>query len=500
MVKFILKGDPVSMLLQPTKAFLKELKKESEKFEKDKEKGKNFFNIFDALDLCYKEVYHSAFIAYLLNPRSEHYQSEFLKEFLSRLKDENIPEIIFKEALNVEKLEDIKTEKNTDNIKQNRRIDILLKFKDNVNIILENKIYAKDQAAQIKDYVENIRKENKKLSEQESAKKTLVIYLHPKNELPSEFSLGKTSSRIKKFWKLSEEGKYQVIKDENENLKAYFLSMDYKWIKKWLEVCLKNLQKRALSKPSGESKTRGELGLDKIIFGVGQYLEILEWYINDEYEEDNALLEFILANNKNTQMALSVFEDKKQDLHTEVKKIWGEVSKALVNKFYQNLEQVFEKGKKIGKEKYYGNRDENSFRIYAAKDKDKNFYPNFHFYYQPTNFKQAKLDLNIMCWYWDEKEKEKYENLIKECEQFFKEKAGHHLKKYHASYSSSFIFGKDFNEELENKKYSFSKWLIEQGDGAVDEFIRILGHFMSLEPVNKTLQVVEKFIEDKKIN
>lgn len=482
MVKFILKGDPVSMLLQPTKAFLKELKKESEKFEKDKAKGKNFFNIFDALDLCYKEVYHSAFIAYLLNPGSEHYQSEFLKEFLSRLKDENIPEIIFKEALNVEKLEDIKTEKNTDNIKQNRRIDILLKFKDSVNIILENKIYAKDQAAQIKDYVENICKENKKLSEQESAKKTLVIYLHPKNELPSEFSLGKTSSRIKKFWKLSEEGKYQVIKDENENLKAYFLSMDYKWIKKWLEVCLKNLQKRALSKPSGESKTRGELGLDKIIFGVGQYLEILEWYINDEYEEDNALLEFILANNKNTQMALSVFEDKKQDLHSKVKKIWGEVSKALVNKFYQNLEQKFKNEVQIMGKNYTCFIEDNKFHIYEAKYEDSSFMPDFLLLYKKSDFKETRLEFCITYWYDDEKQQEHYAQLLTECKEYLKKENCkiNHLEKI--------------------GEQDLVKWLVKQGDGAVDEFIRILEHFMSLEPVSKTLQVVEKFIEDKKIN
>lgn len=74
-----------------TQKFENDLIKASEALEKQKEQGKNYFNIFDALGVSYKENYHSAFIAYLLDTNSEHYQRVFTELFLAKLnKDKTI--------------------------------------------------------------------------------------------------------------------------------------------------------------------------------------------------------------------------------------------------------------------------------------------------------------------------------------------------------------------------------------------------------------------------
>ena len=123
-----------------TPQFKRGLEKASKEFDKWKESGKNYFNIFDALGVVHKENYHSAFIAYLLDPNSEHYQRVFTELFLAKLnKDKTIPSKVFGN-LSVEKLQSVKTEAPTKQIKQNRRIDILLQFDNFVNIIIENKI------------------------------------------------------------------------------------------------------------------------------------------------------------------------------------------------------------------------------------------------------------------------------------------------------------------------------------------------------------------------
>ena len=64
-----------------TQKFENDLIKASEALEKQKEQGKNYFNIFDALGVSYKENYQSAFIAYLLDTNSEHYQRVFTEYF-----------------------------------------------------------------------------------------------------------------------------------------------------------------------------------------------------------------------------------------------------------------------------------------------------------------------------------------------------------------------------------------------------------------------------------
>lgn len=166
--------------------FMDGLKKANAKFDKQKEGGFNYFNIFDALNLAHKENYHSAFIAYLLDKNAEHYQSVFARRFLELLQNK-MSGTNFPKNANLDTLKEVSTEKLTEAIKENRRMDIFLEF-DEACIIIENKIYADDQKAQLKAYVDDANKTLKKrgFSEQERANRILFVYLHPEAKMPKK--------------------------------------------------------------------------------------------------------------------------------------------------------------------------------------------------------------------------------------------------------------------------------------------------------------------------
>ena len=99
------------------------------------------FNIFKVCGVNHYEVIHSAIIAEFLDPAGSHGQDHlFLKAFL-----ETIPSDNFLFDLNGVS---VKTEDNFDN----GRIDIIIQNANKQSIIIENKIYAKDQNEQLKRY------------------------------------------------------------------------------------------------------------------------------------------------------------------------------------------------------------------------------------------------------------------------------------------------------------------------------------------------------------
>ena len=114
---------------------LKEIKAINEK--EIKEPGENF-NVFDIIKVSYKELCHSSFIAELLNPKGTHgMKSLFLQIFLKTvgINDSCIDNLI------------VRTEKYI----EGGRIDIALTNK-NMEIFIENKIYAEDQPEQLIRY------------------------------------------------------------------------------------------------------------------------------------------------------------------------------------------------------------------------------------------------------------------------------------------------------------------------------------------------------------
>ena len=163
--------------------------------------GKHDYNIFTLFHGFSDEVnLHSNFIASLLDPNGDHYKDDlFLKLFLEMcgIDDFGIDTSIatvFKEF---------------------KHIDIYISD-GKKHIILENKVYAKDQPTQIARYIETII-QNKDAED----KDIYVLYLHPDGKLPDNQSFGDYHTRL-----LGENSsiKFKVIGYEDE-------------ISNWIDKC-----------------------------------------------------------------------------------------------------------------------------------------------------------------------------------------------------------------------------------------------------------------------
>ena len=118
------------------------------------EVGLNAPNIFQILRISKKEIRHSNFLAWLLNPNSNHGLGNIvLRSFLNELNIENI---------------------NLDNVEIRREwkfIDLLIILDDFV-VCIENKIFSNEHSDQLKRYKNIIEKEF-------TNKKRIFVYLTP---------------------------------------------------------------------------------------------------------------------------------------------------------------------------------------------------------------------------------------------------------------------------------------------------------------------------------
>lgn len=453
--------------------------------EEKKAKGFNYFNIFDALGISGKENYHSAFIAYLLNQNAEHFQSIFAQKFIEKIRKDFIDSTKMpKNSLEVSNLK-VAREAITENIKANRRMDILLNFDDSVYFIIENKIYASDQNSQLYDYVENAHKKiGSKLSEQERANRILFIYLHPQtNALPSELSLAKSPKARKKIWSIKD----KFICDEKGSRKAYFYKIDYVWIKEWLQICLKDLREKANSSD--------ENGLNKIIFGIKQYLDILSRRINNDFKDENAVKDFILSDSKNTQMAFARLREGKieEKLQQELKNALSSICEEVVREFYKKIEHKFEKEKiKINGEnlicKIWEDVNKTGWHLVFCDEKESPIRFMLVFAQESTNFKKPALYLAWWFGWGSDEEKSKFEKLIKECEAFFKSNVGGGIYKNKAHYYKYF-FGEKEND------FAFAEWIIENEGKAEEVFIKKFKEFAENKAVQEAKNEAQKLLE-----
>uniref|UniRef100_UPI0026308851 PDDEXK-like family protein n=1 Tax=uncultured Campylobacter sp. TaxID=218934 RepID=UPI0026308851 len=166
----------------------------------------NDYNLFLALFDASDEVrLHSRFICSLLDPNSPHYQKElFLELFIKAcgLEDFGLNSQIAKVY------------------KEYENIDIYI-TDGTKHIILENKIYAGDQEAQIKRYIKTIQQENGNEAE------IYVLFLSPQGREPTGYSLD--GLKIK-------DGR---ISNEKGDGIAKFKAISYdKEITAWLDLCL----------------------------------------------------------------------------------------------------------------------------------------------------------------------------------------------------------------------------------------------------------------------
>ena len=194
------------MDIEKFESMLKQIKVLSDRLEVKKLRGNNDYNLFLALFGASDEVrLHSRFICSLLDPNSPHYQKElFLELFIKAcgLEDFGLNSQIAKVY------------------KEYENIDIYI-TDGTKHIILENKIYAGDQEAQIKRYIKTIQQENGNEAE------IYVLFLSPQGREPTGYSLD--GLKIKDGRISNEKG------DEIAKFKA--ISYD-KEITAWLDLCL----------------------------------------------------------------------------------------------------------------------------------------------------------------------------------------------------------------------------------------------------------------------
>lgn len=463
--------------------FIEQLVEENLKFEKDSENGLSDINIFEALDLEEKENYHSKFIAYLIDTNKGHYQKIFAEKFLKKL-EKSIKNANFKD-LNTE---DIKSVEIEFCIKDNRRIDILISLSNQRYIIIENKIYAKDQENQLKDYISYITEKAK------SNDNIITIYLHQdENASPSKSSLGD--------FKIEE----NFVKNKKGESVSHYFKMDYKWIKEWICECVKAYESKLNENSNFNSSIKN------IIFTLNQYKNILEWYITNEYNERNDVLDYILQDDKSglnltkaqklkNAMILHRYSKNKtefKNINEEnykkakeiVRKNWDNICKHIMKEFFDN----FEKETKIEKDMILlGNRTDESlvncgiFAFYPKAYESKNLYPCIYLYFLKSKYDTFGLTFEIGS---DDEnnESEKYEKCLK----LFKNINEENVRKYEGHYYCD----KLINDKKLEGEYAFIYWLIENYDNYKDEFVKILNKFLNKEPIKQTYAKINEILK-----
>lgn len=272
----------------------------------------------------------------MINPKADHYQEIFANEFLKKI-EENVKASNF-QNLTAQDIESVETEFC---VKNNRRIDILISLKDKRYIIIENKLYAKDQKNQLKDYINYISKKIETMDN--NHENILTIYLHmDENAEPSQMSLG-----VKYGFKINN----NFIYNSNNKKMSHYFKMDYRWIKEWINTCIKTCDDE-IKNNTIEFKN----DMQNVIFTLNQYKTLLTWYVaTGDYEAKDYVLKFLKENLKNAMTLYrytknkSEFKDVDNDKYKKAKDIvrdkWEEICEELISEFFNQLEEEFQKEK-----------------------------------------------------------------------------------------------------------------------------------------------------------
>lgn len=249
--------------------------------------GKHDYNIFTLFHGFSDEVnLHSNFIASLLDPNGDHYKGDlFLKLFL--------------ETCGIDDF-DIDTSMATV-FKEFKHIDIYISD-GKKHIILENKVYAKDQPTQIARYIEAIKKEG---AEDEDI---YVLYLHPDRELPKENSLG--------GYKLNQDN----TKLEKDGSSINFKVISYgKEILEWIDRCKNEVS-----------------NLTDLNIFLSQYKDVIEM-IYDRYKRIDEM---------ETANLVEIFKENYTAV-SEIANNYQEMRKKIIDKFFKNVKENLEKDEAI---------------------------------------------------------------------------------------------------------------------------------------------------------
>ena len=242
--------------------------------------GKHDYNIFTLFHGFSDEVnLHSNFIASLLDLNGDHYKGDlFLKLFLEMCD-----------------IDDFSIDMSTATVvKEFKHIDIYISD-GKKHIILENKVYAKDQPTQIARYIETIKGEGAKKAKDEDI---YVLYLHPDGELPKENSLGGYKLN-KDNTKLEKDGSiinFKVIRYDKEILK-------------WIDKC-----KNEVSNIT-----------DLNVF-LSQYKDVIEM-IYDRYKRIDEM---------NNEDLVKIFKDNYRAV-SDIVSNYEQTRRKIIDEFFQNI-------------------------------------------------------------------------------------------------------------------------------------------------------------------
>ena len=316
--------------------------------QQQKMRGLNDFNIFTTLLKQHDEVrLHSRFLAFLLSPNKNHYQGDlFLGLFLNECG-----------------IKDFFTDLNACEVYcEYKNIDIYI-TDGNKHIIIENKIWAGDQHAQIKRYIETINKENEGLTSDD----LVAVYLSMNRKKPSNYSL------CEKEFEQDEpndekncpdgfyvENKKIIGRGKNKDRKYQFINLNYNnQITKWLK---KSHQQIA--------------NITNLSEGISQYQEVIEKLYGTYKEKVMDLNEYL----KN--------KDNKKELLKDMQEISGayeKYRKQAIQKFFKS--SILKLQEKVV----------DGWEVVGGYDKDNNYSPLkirqsenskvlFHFAFDYVNF------------------------------------------------------------------------------------------------------------------
>ncbi|HEC1777143.1 PD-(D/E)XK nuclease family protein [Campylobacter sp. RKI_CA19_01128] len=485
--------------------FIKELLKANDKFEENTKKGMSDINIFEALGVQEMEIYHSKFIAYLIDPHDDHYQELFANEFLKKL-GRYTKAKKFKN-LTAHDIESVETEACA---KDNRRIDILISLKDKRYIIIENKLKAKDQPNQLKDYIKHIKEKVKNIDD--FHENILTIYLHKNEDTePSKYSLGTRNG-----FKINDD----LIYGSNDKKMSYYLKLDYKWIKEWINACIGVCENKV---KNNEIDKKFKNDMQNVIFTLNQYKTLLTWYVAiDDYVAKDYVMEFLKSSKENLNNATNLyrytknksdFKDVDNDKYKKAKEIvrekWDEICEELMSEFMDKLEKKF-KNKKIRKniflvEKYHDkiNLTKNFFTVYHEKDIDGTIIPTFNLYFCGKNYKNLRIDFCITYYYENDEERKEYDEKIKNfksaIQKIIQEIKNQNLNILKASIFKKIILGEknqDIDYEFIYDMIDYDKTTKDDKFKTIEDYIyNEIKNFIENDTIEKALNKAKKVLK-----